>query len=118
MDEPVLLTDEEVAFIQQLYNQHESEQPETLPAQVDLMESLNDLISGYNNLENITVDVRIVNQQGNVQAIIPVYTESEQLNCALGIKANTALQLKVQERVKQLEAEVAQLKIRLTDAIP
>ncbi|WP_010486408.1 hypothetical protein [Pseudomonas sp. S9] len=117
MDEPALLTDEEVAFIQQLYNQPESEQPETLPDQVDLVESINDLISGYSNLENITVDVRVVNQQGHVQSIIPVYTEFGQLGCELGTQPSTALHSKAQERVKQLEAEVAQLKIRLTDAV-
>lgn len=116
MEEPALLTDEELAFIQQLYNQPENKQPEALPARVDLVASLSDLISAYTRLENISVDVRIVNQQDNVQSIIPVYTEHEHLTCSFGVPEHTALQTQPQERVKQLEAEVAQLKIRLTDA--
>lgn len=116
MEEPALLTDEELAFIQRLYNQPENEQHGALPVQNDLEDSLNDLLGSYANLESISIDVRMVNHHGNVQSTFPVYTRSGNPVFCQGIQDEIALQLHTQERVKQLEAEVALLKTRLTDS--
>ncbi|ARU89569.1 hypothetical protein [Pseudomonas sp. M30-35] len=115
MEEPELLTEEERAFIQQLYTRPESKPPEPLATQISLEVSLKDLLTSYATLKNLNIDVRAVNSCGNVQSIFPVYTESENLSYCIDTQENMTPQAQERERLKQLEAEVALLKTRLTD---
>ncbi|WP_339487076.1 PAS domain-containing protein [Pseudomonas sp. EL_65y_Pfl2_R95] len=51
----------------------------------------------------------------NELSITPVYNESDNLTYFIGIQKNVTEQVQAQERIKELEAEVALLKVRLAD---
>ncbi|WP_010486406.1 hypothetical protein [Pseudomonas sp. S9] len=77
MQDPVLLTDDELEFIQHLYNRPAAKQPGALSVQIDLEESLKDLLSNYANVEKLTIDARFANQR---MIFTPFVSEDAQHN--------------------------------------
>ncbi|ARU89568.1 PAS domain-containing protein [Pseudomonas sp. M30-35] len=51
----------------------------------------------------------------NELSITPIYNESDSLTYFIGIQKNVTEQVQAQERIKQLETEVAHLKAQLAD---
>lgn len=54
----------------------------------------------------------------NELSITPIYNESDNLVYFIGIQKNVTEHVQAQERIKQLEDEVARLKIQLADRNP
>ncbi|WP_417660374.1 PilZ domain-containing protein [Pseudomonas sp.] len=77
MQDPVLLTEDELEFIQHLYNRPANKQPGALSVQIDLEESLKDLLSNYANVEKLTIDARFANQR---MIFTPFVSEDAQHN--------------------------------------
>lgn len=63
MQDPILLTEDELEFIQHLYDRPANKHVGPLHAQIDLEESLKDLLSNYANVEKLTIDARFANQR-------------------------------------------------------
>lgn len=116
MEEPSLLTDEERAFIQHLYYKPDNRaEPEPPGALQPCDEPLNQPRTRYPHSPKRTIGTTYSNGYGNRLSLRSGYYET--LSFTYGNQAVRA-PVAMQERVKQLEAEIARLKIRLTDAIP
>ncbi|MFI8479926.1 hypothetical protein ACIGCM_05065 [Pseudomonas sp. NPDC078700] len=77
MQDPVLLTEDEMEFIQHLYDRPANKQTGSLHAQIDLVESLKDLMSNYAHVEKLTIDARFANQR---MTFTPFITEDASHN--------------------------------------
>lgn len=121
MEEPALLTDEELAFIQHIYygpdHRLETNQSNEVLEHIELVKPRKNEFKRHKHVENKRFDhcncKKISNGHsmirgcnGNIGSIDYIATQKQR---------SFTEQRQAQERIKQLEDEIAQLKIRLTD---